>query len=241
MKLKTKVALRRHVKYWFVRLKLHRLAAPFAGLAQHLAYLSKFSQWCHAHFELKFSDFHPPTLEGQKRYELYEFLLSQEHLGAEIDYLEFGVAGGESLQWWLAHNHHPASRFAGFDSFAGLPEDFGLLQKGTFARPALPTILDARCRLVVGLFQDTLYDFLQTFSLARKTVIHLDADLYSSTLFVLATLARSLKPGDVLIFDEFGVPTHEFRAFLDFSASFPLRFEVLGETGNYSQVAMKVV
>ncbi|MGH7496510.1 MAG: class I SAM-dependent methyltransferase [bacterium] len=242
MKLDSKVRFRRHLKYWFVRLKLHRVTSPFLGLLENFVYLSKYSKWCHSHFVLKFGDFRVPHPNPSKRYELFQFLLIQEQLQGEIDYLEFGVASGHSLSWWVENNKHPSSKFVGFDSFRGLPEDFGLLRKGAFSTASRPPqINDQRCRLVAGLFQDTLYDFLKVFSLDRRAVIHLDADLYSSTLFVLAALATKLKKDDILIFDEFGVPLHEFRAFLDFSTSFPVRYEVLGETNNYFQVAMKIL
>jgi hypothetical protein len=218
------------------------LTSPFIGLWEHLVYLTKFSRWCHHHFNLEFGDFRAPVIDETKRYELYRFLLAREALAGEIDYVEFGVASGESLQWWLENNKNPSSRFIGFDSFQGLPEDFGPLKKGTFSTAAQPPRFDdQRCRLVVGLFQETLYDFLKTFSFSRKTVIHMDADLYSATLFVLTTLAPHLRKDDILIFDEFGVPTHEFKAFQDFTASFPIRYEVLGETSNYYQVALKIL
>ena len=68
----------------------------------------------------------------------------------------------------------------------------------------------------------------------------MDADLYSSTLFVLTRLIPYLKRDDILIFDEFGVPTHEFRAFTDIVSSYNIKFEVLGAINNYLQVALKL-
>ena len=41
-----------------------------------------------------------------------------------IDYLEFGVRYGDSLFKWSGLNAHPDSRFIGFDSFEGIPEDW---------------------------------------------------------------------------------------------------------------------
>ena len=55
----------------------------------------------------------------------------------------------------------------------------------------------------------------------------MDEDLYSSTLFVLTKLIPFLEKDDVIIFDEFGVPTHEFRAFSDIVSSYNLRYEFL--------------
>jgi hypothetical protein len=120
-----------------------------------------------------------------------------------------------------------------------LPEDFGPLDKGYF-KTKVPEFNDSRIMLVVGLFQNTLYKFLGTFPFNYKNVIHLDADLYSSTLFVLTTLAPKLKRGDIMIFDEMGVATHEFRAFMDFVTSYNIRYKVLAETNNYFQVAIKI-
>jgi hypothetical protein len=240
MQLQTKIKIRKQIKHWFIRLKLHRLFA--AGFWEELIYLAKLSQWCEAHVNLKFDDRNISSAPRNRRFALYQFLLEQEALQGEIDYLEFGVAAGESLRWWVENNHHPASRFIGFDSFGGLPENFGPMQKGYFSTATKPPqIDDARCRFVVGLFQDTVYEFLKTFTFERKTVVHLDADLYSSTLFVLAALAPKFKKDDIIIFDEFGVPMHEFRAFSNFISAFPMRYEVLGQTNNYLQVAITLI
>jgi hypothetical protein len=152
------------------------------------------------------------------------------------------VAGGDSFRWWVEHNTHPDSRFFGFDTFTGLPEDFGGgITAGTFSTGGnVPDIPDRRASFIARLFQDTQEPFLNEHDLTRRLVIHADADLYSSTLFVLTRLHPYLKPGDVIVFDEFGVPTHEFRAFSDFVASYRLAYTVLGAVNNYLQVAIRV-
>jgi hypothetical protein len=73
-----------------------------------------------------------------------------------------------------------------------------------------------------------------------RKIIHLDADLFTSTLFVLTSLGSSLKKGDILIFDEFNVPNHEFFAFKIFSDSFYVKTRLLGAVNNYFQVALIV-
>lgn len=82
---------------------------------------------------------------------------------------------------------------------------------------------------------------LTSFASTTRKVVHLDADLFSSTLLVLTSLAGRLKLGDVLIFDEFCVPNHEFFAFDVFTEMFDFKYELLGAANNYLQVALKII
>ena len=68
----------------------------------------------------------------------------------------------------------------------------------------------------------------------------MDADLYSSTLFVLSTIYPYLNNGDIIIFDEFAVPTHEFKAFTEFTSAFSVNYEIIGAINNYLQIAIKI-
>jgi hypothetical protein len=106
---------------------------------------------------------------------------------------------------------------------------------------SIPDLNDQRCSFFKGLFQDTLYDFIANNKLSdKRKIIHLDADLFSSTLFVLTTLAPLLKKGDILFFDEFNVPNHEWMAFQIFTESFYIKTKLLGAVNNYYQVAFRV-
>lgn len=67
-----------------------------------------------------------------KRFGLYGQVIIDEKLTEAINYLEFGVADGYSFLWWMHQNANPDSRFYGFDTFTGLPVDFGPYKKGTF-------------------------------------------------------------------------------------------------------------
>jgi hypothetical protein len=165
-----------------------------------------------------------------------------EHLcgNGPVDYLEFGVFQGETIRMWSAMNKHVDSRFVGFDSFVGLPEswtkDHGA---GAFnVEGAIPSIDDQRVKFVKGWFQDTLRPMMETFSPRSRLVIHNDSDLYSSTLYVLATLDQWIVPGTIVIFDEFCVALHEFRAFADYISAFNRRATPVAMTADFAtQVA----
>src|SRR5882672_3793060 len=58
------------------------------------------------------------------RLALYDHLMSSVIKGQAIDYLEFGVYQGESIKYWSQASACADSRFYGFDTFTGLPEDW---------------------------------------------------------------------------------------------------------------------
>ncbi|RME41141.1 MAG: macrocin O-methyltransferase [Caldilineae bacterium] len=181
---------------------------------------------------------HKVDVSFQTRNELYDYLNRQIIGNSQpIDYLEFGVWYGRSIAYWSSINRHPDSRFFGFDTFEGLPENWRtfttVLPSGTFsAKGKLPDVEDSRVSFVKGLFQETLPAFLADFQPAHRLVVNCDADLYTSTLFVLATLNPVLIPGSIVIFDEFST-VHEFRAFRDFTQSFMRRYRVLASADRF--------
>jgi hypothetical protein len=179
----------------------------------------------------------------QHRNQIYEYVRDQQ-IGTEaIDYLEFGVFRGASIRQWLSLNQHAASRFYGFDTFEGLPEKWeGSYEKGYFSTGGeFPDIQDNRVTFIKGLFQDTLREFVRNYEPGHKMVVHLDADLYTSTLYVLATLNDTIQPGTIIIFDEFGNVNDEFRACMDYVASFRRKLTPIAwADGFYGVVAFVV-
>jgi hypothetical protein len=220
---------------------LHTLTKPFESLLLQIVFQSKLSRWISNNKNLKYNDFYNGKVKYDDRFKLHEFVISEEINNQAIDYLEFGVATGTAIKWWVKKNNNPGSKFYGFDVFTGLPENFGVMRKHHYnTEGKTPQIDDERVTFIKGLFQDSLPDLLKKYNSDQKKVVHMDADLYSSTLFVLTNLMPYLKRDDILIFDEFGVPTHEFRAFTDIESSYNLKFEVLGAINNYLQVAIKL-
>jgi hypothetical protein len=171
------------------------------------------------------------------RIDMHQYLV-KEHFSENdpIVFLEFGVYKGQTYLIWLEGNKNPASRFAGFDTFTGLPEDWGNIKAGSFsAGGRLPAVSDPRSQFCVGLIQDTLPEFVKTLSADQRKVIHIDVDLYNASLITLIHLQPYLRAGDVLIFDDFFTITkaaHEFRAFSDFLALYPFAYKPLYKCRN---------
>jgi hypothetical protein len=138
-------------------------------------------------------------------------------------YLEFGVASGESIRFWSQALKHPETILHGFDSFEGMPEDGGPWKKGQFSTSGQPPVLeDPRAKFFKGWFDQTLPDYAVPEH--DLLIINVDADLYSSTAFVLRTLRPHIRKGTLIYFDEFNHPEHEPRAFEEFLAETKLKF-----------------
>ena len=206
------------------------------------ANLLSLSKWISKQEKTKiFNDFFRLKRDYSKRYQLYEYIINVYGLKNEpVDFIEFGVSAGHSIKWWSSHIENQKSRFFGFDTFEGLPEKWGTYHKGEM-KSQIPQIDDERVIFVKGLFQETLPGFLKNYCDGQyRKIIHLDADLFSSTLFVLTSIAPFLKTGDILFFDEFNVPNHEFLAFKIFSESYYMKMRLLGAVNNYYQVAFMI-
>lgn len=193
------------------------------------------SKWCQTIRQADCPRFH-------NREEMYRYLQHTVLNDAPIDYIEFGVGDGGSLRSWCAINRHPGSRFFGFDSFIGLPEDWSAGHaKGTFSRDGIPPdIEDPRVHLHVGLFQTSLPGFLDSYRPSNRAVIHNDSDLYSSTLYTLTMMDRVTSPHTVVIFDEFYDALHEYRALSDYSAAYRRAFTIIAATPRFRQVAVSL-
>jgi len=204
--------------------------------------MGELSNWINKHKNIGFTDFYSAKFDYSKRYNLYSHIINNYLLNNSIDYLEFGVSKGVSFRWWAENVNDKNSRFFGFDTFTGLPEDWGSFRKGDMDnKNEIPQINDPRCSFYQGLFQQTLPVFLRTYSPGTMKIIHMDADLYTSTLFVLTSISPVLKKGDIVIFDEFNVPMHEFKAFSEWISSYYIKYEVIGAVNNFYQIAIRIV
>ncbi len=206
-----------------------------------LAHISELSKWIATNRKGCFNDFYSGTFDYNQRESLFEHVISTCQLDTSIDYFEFGVSKGVSFKWWMNRIKDKDARFYGFDTFTGLPEPWGPFKKGDMGNDnEVPFIEDNRHSFYQGLFQQTLLPFLKNYETGKRKVIHMDADIYSATLYVLTLITPILKQGDVIFFDEFNVPMHEFKAFKEWSESFYIDYQVLGGVNNFYQVAIMI-
>lgn len=137
----------------------------------------------------------------------------------KIVFLEFGVYEGKSIKVFSDLIQNPESKIFGFDTFSGMPEKWNQVHVGAWSTSGnFPDTQDTRIEFIKGLFQDTLENYLERFRDLKKKnytfVIHLDADLYSSTLYVLSKL--SFLDDFFVFFDEFsGDENRALKNFLE--------------------------
>ena len=187
----------------------------------------------------------PDALELPSREALHSYV-GRELLDGDakaIDYLEFGVYRGKTFREWCARNRSSGSRFFGFDSFEGLPEDWTPQRPvGAFDTGGqTPEIDDARAEFVVGWFQHSLPDFLRSYQPQDQLVLHVDCDLYSSTLYCLSMLDDVITPGTIVIFDEFYDSLHEYRALTDYCSAYLRDYRLIAHTEDLMQAVVTIL
>lgn len=180
-------------------------------------------------------------------YDLHDWVARTQldpFLVAKGTVLEFGVATGRTL------NHFarllPQKTVYGFDGFVGLPEDWtSRMRKGFFARNSLPSVRK-NCELWVGWFNETLPGFVKDVQQKQPiALLHVDCDLYSSTVTVLTELKKNIVPGTVIVFDEYinypGWQLDEFKAWQEFVKANKIKYEYIGYVSKHQKVAVRVL
>jgi macrocin-O-methyltransferase TylF-like protien len=105
-----------------------------------------------------------------------------------------------------------------------LPEPGGGWTKGQFNLAGrIPVIEDPRVQFFKGRFDQTLPQY--TLPAHDVLVINLDADIYSSTSYVLKHLTPEIAVGTYIYFDEFCKTDQEARAFDDFLKASGYKFQ----------------
>lgn len=173
-----------------------------------------------------------PSL-GDEPLDALKHVLSQHPAGVAV---EAGVGSGGSTR--LIANKMPV---IGFDSFLGLPADWRVgFPAGSFAcdPPQIENVI-----IVTGLFEDTMPDF-DFAALGYIGILHLDADLYSSTATALKHIGPHLQPGSYICFDEYHSwpgweNDGECRAWKQYTAESSIGWTVIGR--GPEQLVLRVI
>jgi len=117
---------------------------------------------------------------------------------------EFGVASGDATKIFLKMPYiDNCLQWNGFDSFFGLPSEWGDLPKGAFSTDGEPPQISSKLvTWQIGLIEETCEKIPSLNFLEKNFVIIFDFDLYSATKKAWDVIADHLKPGDIIYFDE---------------------------------------
>lgn len=157
----------------------------------------------------------------QSKKELYDYLLEKIQPTQGL-LLECGVYKADTLNYFAKNNSKRV--WHGFDSFEGLPEDWGGGEKGkgAFSLGGRLPAVKPNVQLHPGWFDQTVAPFLAKAD-EKVAFVHLDADLYTSTKTVLDAIIPYLQNGTLLLFDEYfgqlGWREGEHKAFLEWLPS----------------------
>jgi len=155
-------------------------------------------------------------------------------------FLEFGVGRGKSMRWIASQADRPVH---GFDSFEGIPEYWNGNPIGAFAQTGLPKVPD-NVQFEIGMFDATLPPFLKRHT-DPVAFLHVDCDLYSSTVTIFSALKERLQPNAIVLFDEYyNFPRwqqHEFKAFQEFVDEADIKYEYIGYSVTGQQVAVRIL
>jgi hypothetical protein len=148
--------------------------------------------------------------------------------------LEFGVYDGGSIGI-IRNSLDSTHQVFGFDTFTGLPEDWiGTdLKKGFFDRGGVvPQMYGVK--FYKGLFSETIPSYLHDMNNEGAIgLLHIDCDLYSSTVDVLNSLNHLIVENTIIVFDEWiynfdpKYNDHEQKAFYEWVESKNRRFQFL--------------
>ena len=131
-------------------------------------------------------------------------------------FLEFGVFKGNSiLEYYSAYQENKIEQFFfGFDAFKGLPEEnldpHTPWKTGDFNLDGVinPELINKNgLEIVPGWFSDTLNcKTLEKFGGKKAGLIHIDCDIYTSTLQVLEFIVENelLVDGTLIVYDDWG-------------------------------------
>lgn len=170
----------------------------------------------------------PDAVGYETQKEVTEYALRQATEPGHL--LEFGVFTGGTIRFM---SKRVGGRVIhGFDSFEGLPEDWGGFSMDTESfnvKGKLPKV-PGNVTLHSGWFENSLPKWCKQHP-GPVAFMHIDCDIYSSTKTIFEALKERMRAGTVILFDEYfnypGWKLHEFKAFAEFVAQYGVEYEYL--------------
>jgi hypothetical protein len=182
----------------------------------------------------------PDAMGFKTQRALFEHVLREE-IPKQGHLLELGVFRGGTARFTA--KRIDGRTLHGFDSFEGLPEKWGGFDLGKGAldvKGVLPSVPN-NVKLYKGWFSDTLPKWREA-NPGLIAFMHIDCDVYSSTVDIFRELSSQIGPGTVILFDEyFNYPNwenHEFKAWQQFAEQRKIKYTYLGYARQ--QVALRV-
>jgi tetratricopeptide (TPR) repeat protein len=163
-------------------------------------------------------------------------------------FLEFGVYFGTSINIIAGLTQNTVH---GFDTFQGLPNDWMVERgeqrdveaAGSYSTHGVLPEAPANVRYHVGTFEDTLPGFCSEHA-GPVSFMNIDCDLYESTRTIFDFMGGQVRPGSVIVFDEYfclaGWRDHEYKAFQEFIRSSGLSYDYLAFNFFSGQVAVRI-
>lgn len=164
-------------------------------------------------------------------------------------YIELGVTTGKTINFIAALNPHKV--IYGFDSFLGNPEDYEKdghrYLKWTFGLKdpsQQPPVLN-NVKLIKGSFIESLPYYIEKYLKGESIAfLHVDCDLYSSTNTALQFLGPFIRPGTIIVFDDFyayaDYEQFEFKALMEFLESSGYSVEYIAYNAMFEGVAVRI-
>lgn len=164
--------------------------------------------------------------------------------------LEFGIWRGDSISK-IRRDVDKKYQIYGFDSFLGLPEDWieTGYKKGDFKINDRKFIDELKNRTDIkifeGWFKDTIPEYLK--EAQNIALLHIDCDLYSSTIDILYSDIRNyIKPGTFIVFDDWKYLAinrkdtekdglHNQKAFKEWAKDFNIEYKLLNKIEEFRQ------
>ena len=201
-------------------------------------------------FELKASKSIKDVSKEMKKYYSYSLNYILEVMKYKHEHntlwLEFGVFSGTSINYI---SKFTSLHVYGFDSFEGLPETWRPgYEKSDFDLKGVFPAVNENVRLIKGWYDKSLPPFLTKHSEKKVSFLHIDCDLYSSTIFVLRILAENnqfardcvIEFDELFNYDGFDGNKGELRAWYDFTHEYNVSFSWIGMGSEIDLVGHRV-